>query len=89
MVRIDRSSVRGSLPGKSVRPTDPANSEIRMIRAPDPYRFVLEQPMATAPDRVWNYSGGSTQLLAGIVDTALPAPGAMVCHITNTPAWPA
>ncbi|MGD9507279.1 MAG: serine hydrolase domain-containing protein [Geminicoccaceae bacterium] len=50
--------------------TDPKNSEIQMIRAPDPYRFVLEQPIATAPDKVWKYSGGSTQLLAGIVQRA-------------------
>ena len=47
--------------------TDPKNSEIQMIRAADPYRFVLEQPIATAPDKIWNYSDGSTQLLAGIV----------------------
>ena len=50
--------------------TDPKNSEIQMIRAADPYRFALEQPIATAPDRVWNYNGGSTQLLAGIVQRA-------------------
>ena len=50
--------------------TDPANSEIAMIRSPDPYRFALEQPIAAAPDKVWNHSGGSTQLLAGIVERA-------------------
>lgn len=50
--------------------SDPKNSEIQMIRADDPYRFVLEQPIVAAPDKVWNYSGGSTQLLAGIVQRA-------------------
>lgn len=47
--------------------TNPANSEIRMIFAPDPYRFVLEQPLATPPGEVYNYSGGSTALLGRIV----------------------
>lgn len=51
-------------------PTDPKHDEIRMIRSPNSYRFVLEQPLATQPDRIWNYSGGSTQLLAGIVQQA-------------------
>ena len=54
--------------------SDPKNSEIQMIRAPDPYRYVLEQPLASAPDKVWNYSGGSTQLLAGIVQKAAGVP---------------
>ena len=30
--------------------------------------------MASAPDKVWNYSGGSTQLLAGIVQKAAGVP---------------
>ena len=48
--------------------SDPRNSEIQMIRSPDPNRFVLEQPIRSAPDKVWNYSGGSTQLLGAIVE---------------------
>ena len=59
--------------------SDPKNSEIQMIRAPDPYRYVLEQPLASAPDKVWNYSGGSTQLLAGIVQKAA------ACHSRTSP----
>jgi CubicO group peptidase (beta-lactamase class C family) len=47
--------------------TNPANSEIRMILAPDPYRFVLEQAIATPAGQVYNYSGGSTALLGRIV----------------------
>ena len=54
--------------------SDPKNSEIRMARARDPYRFVLEQPVSSRPDIVWNYSGGSTQLLAGVVEKATGKP---------------
>lgn len=54
--------------------SDPKNSEIRMARAEDPYRFVLEQPISSRPDAVWNYSGGSTQLLAGVVEKASGKP---------------
>ncbi len=48
--------------------TDPENSEIRMIFAPDSYRYAFEQPMASEPGKVWKYSGGSTTLLAAIVE---------------------
>ena len=54
--------------------SDPKNSETRMARAEDPYRFVLEQPVSSRPDAIWNYSGGSTQLLAGIVEKASGMP---------------
>jgi CubicO group peptidase (beta-lactamase class C family) len=47
---------------------DPKNSEIMMIRSSDPYRFVLSQAVEDEPGKVWNYSGGSTQLLAGVVE---------------------
>lgn len=48
--------------------TDPANSEIRMTFAPDPYRFVLEQAIATPPGEKFTYSGGATALLGRIVE---------------------
>ena len=54
--------------------SDPKNSEIQMARAEDPYRFVLEQPVSSRPDAVWNYSGGSTQLLARVVEKASGKP---------------
>jgi CubicO group peptidase (beta-lactamase class C family) len=38
-----------------------------MIRSPDPYRFVLEQAVKAEPGKLWNYSGGSTQLLAAVL----------------------
>ena len=46
---------------------DPRNSEIMMIGSPDPYRFILEQPVRAEAGKVWNYSGGNTQLLAGVL----------------------
>jgi CubicO group peptidase (beta-lactamase class C family) len=54
--------------------TDPENSEIKMIFAPDSYRYAFEQPMAAEPGKVWNYSGGSTTLLAAIVEKAAGKP---------------
>jgi CubicO group peptidase (beta-lactamase class C family) len=49
---------------------DPANSEIRMFRAPDPYRFVMEQPVVQPPGAPYNYSGGSAVLIAGALKQA-------------------
>jgi CubicO group peptidase (beta-lactamase class C family) len=46
---------------------DAKNSERRMTNAPDPYRYVLEQPLLEEPGKVWNYSSGSTQLLAAVL----------------------
>lgn len=54
--------------------TDPENSEIKMIFAPDSYRYAFEQPMAAEPGKVWNYSGGSTTLLAAIVEKVTGKP---------------
>ena len=47
--------------------SDPANPERRMTDAPNPYRFVLEQRLAEPPGKEFNYNGGATQLLAGII----------------------
>ena len=47
--------------------TDALNSEHRMTDAPDPYRYVLEQPLMEEPGKVWNYNGGSTTLLAAVL----------------------
>ncbi len=54
--------------------SDRQNSERMMIRSADPYRFVLEQPIWHAPGERWNYSGGSTQLLAGVLQRATGKP---------------
>jgi CubicO group peptidase (beta-lactamase class C family) len=34
-----------------------------MLEARDPYRYVLERPMASRPGALFNYSGGATTLL--------------------------
>jgi len=47
---------------------NPENSEIRMIRSPNPVEYVLSQPMAFPPGKVWKYNGGTTQLLAAIIE---------------------
>ena len=47
--------------------TDALNSERRLTDAHDPYRYVLEQPLMEEPGKVWNYSSGSTQLLAAVL----------------------
>lgn len=50
--------------------SDPDNSEIRMSRAADPYRFALEQPVQAPPGQVYNYSGGSAALIGAILRKA-------------------
>jgi CubicO group peptidase (beta-lactamase class C family) len=47
--------------------SNPANSERRMIDAPDPYRYVLEQPIIRPPGATYAYNGGLTALLAAIL----------------------
>ena len=54
--------------------TDPQNSEIRMMRSPDRYRFALERPVQAPPGQVWNYSGGATELLGAVVGKAAARP---------------
>jgi CubicO group peptidase (beta-lactamase class C family) len=43
------------------------NSFNEMLGSTDPYRFVLERPLQVEPGTRWNYSGGDTQLLAGVL----------------------
>ena len=47
--------------------TSAANSEISMEKAPDRLRFVLERPFEAAPGARWNYCGGATALLGGLI----------------------
>ena len=53
---------------------NPANSERCMTDAPNPYRYILEQRLADPPGVQFNYSGGATQLLAGIIQKAAGKP---------------
>jgi CubicO group peptidase (beta-lactamase class C family) len=46
---------------------NPANSERPMDAATDPYRYILEQPLATEPGRFYNYCGCSAALLEAIL----------------------
>ncbi len=48
----------------------PQNNETKMEEAQDPVGYVLSQPMAFAPGKVWRYNGGATQLLASIIQKA-------------------
>lgn len=43
------------------------NSEVVMNLMPQPYRYVLDQPMANEPGTVWNYNGGGVALLGAII----------------------
>ncbi|OQP45284.1 hypothetical protein A4H97_32725 [Niastella yeongjuensis] len=47
---------------------NPDNSEIQMIRSGNPIEFILSQPMELAPGMQWKYNGGTTQLLAAIIE---------------------
>jgi len=48
--------------------TDPENSEVKMINSGNPIQFVLSQPMEHSPGQQWKYNGGTTQLLAAIIE---------------------
>jgi len=47
---------------------NPENSEIKMVRSSNPVEYVLSQPMEFPPGKVWKYNGGTTQLLAAIIE---------------------
>jgi CubicO group peptidase (beta-lactamase class C family) len=47
---------------------NPENSEIRMIKSGHPVDYVFNQPMEIPPGKVWKYNGGTTQLLAAIIE---------------------
>lgn len=47
--------------------SDPRNSEIAMETSPDRYRYVLAQPIVSAPGAAWRYSGGATAILGHLV----------------------
>jgi CubicO group peptidase (beta-lactamase class C family) len=54
--------------------TDPKNDEIAMTRDEDPVRYVLSRPIVAPPGTVWRYNGGTTQVLATIVQRATRQP---------------
>jgi len=46
---------------------DPNNDEPHLGFEADPIRYVLSKPIAVAPDTVWVYNGGGTELLGNII----------------------
>lgn len=54
-------------PESAVSYNNPTNIERRMNFAPDPYRFVLEQPLAAEPGKVWNYNSGGVEVIGDIL----------------------
>jgi CubicO group peptidase (beta-lactamase class C family) len=47
--------------------SDPRNSEIKMERAPDRYRYILSLPIAREPGLKWTYCGGATAILGHLI----------------------
>ena len=47
---------------------NPENSEIKMIRSANQVEYVLSQPMEAPPGKIWKYNGGTTQLLAAVIE---------------------
>ncbi len=54
--------------------TDIRNSEITMDRSPDRYRYILSQPIDSAPGTHWRYSGGDAALVAAVVTRSTKVP---------------
>jgi len=54
--------------------TDIRNSEIAMDRSPDRYRYILSQPIDSAPGTQWRYSGGDAALVAAVVTRSTKVP---------------
>ena len=50
--------------------SNPANSEIQMDEARDPYRYVLTRQIDTQPGAIWNYSGGGAALISAVLHQA-------------------
>lgn len=62
------SMTSGLLWNEEVPYDDPENSEIQMSNSPDPIQFILSRPSIAPPGKQWNYNGGTTQLLAVILE---------------------
>jgi CubicO group peptidase (beta-lactamase class C family) len=54
--------------------SDPANSERRMMIAPDRHRYVLDQPSVRPAGAAYNYNSGLTALLGAIVEKVTGRP---------------
>jgi CubicO group peptidase (beta-lactamase class C family) len=47
--------------------SNPENSEIKLYKAVDPYRFVLERPVADPPGKIFNYVTGAPTLIGAVL----------------------
>jgi len=47
---------------------DPLNSEIQMTGSSDPIKYVFSQPLVNEPGISWKYNGGTTQVLAELIE---------------------
>lgn len=50
------------------------NDESRMYESPDPVAFVLQRPLVAEPGTVWEYNGGTSQLLGVILEARTGRP---------------
>jgi len=53
---------------------DQRNDEIRMMREPQPLRYVLTRPLVTEPGREFKYNGGLSQAMATVIQRATKTP---------------
>ena len=61
-------------PELAVSAGNPANPFRRMFEAADPYRFVLQQPIAATPGTLWDYDSGGVELLGMILKSVAKQP---------------
>jgi len=62
------SMTSGLLWNEEVPYDNPENSEIQMSNSTDPIQFILSRPNIAPPGKQWKYNGGTTQLLAVILE---------------------
>jgi CubicO group peptidase (beta-lactamase class C family) len=51
-------------------PWNEKNDEWHLVNDADPLRYVFQKPFAFAPDTVWTYNGGGTDLLGKVIEKA-------------------
>ena len=54
--------------------SDPNNDSVRLLEAEDPVAFLLARPLTSAPGESFNYCGGSTEVLAEVLQRATKTP---------------
>jgi CubicO group peptidase (beta-lactamase class C family) len=59
---------------ESIPYSNPDNSENRLYEAADPYRYVLERPIAEPPGKAFNYVTGAPNLLGAVLKKATGNP---------------